>query len=93
MYIFLIGIQVAVILLTLVAQALLLYGDGSGEQKMMSLFLSGASIMNVGYLLEMTATTMETALAAVKVQYFGVIFIPIFSVSSFMIIVMKRFHR
>ena len=78
MYIFLIGIQVAVILLTMIAQALLIYGDGSGEQKMMSLFLSGATIVNIGYLLEMTASTMETALAAVKVQYFGVTFIPVF---------------
>lgn len=78
MYIFLIGIQVTVILLTMVAQALLIYGDSSGEQKMMSLFLSGATIMNIGYLLEMTASTMEVALAAVKVQYFGVTFIPVF---------------
>ena len=55
MYSVFIGIQIIVILLIFFAQGLLLRGDGSREQKMMNLFLMVAVILNVGYLLELTA--------------------------------------
>ncbi len=78
MYSLIISLQVVVICLTFIAQGLLLYGDGSREQKLMSLFMAGATVLNVGYLLEVTAGTMEAAMVAVKMQYLGVIFIPVF---------------
>ena len=78
MYSVIISLQIVVICLTFIAQGLLLFGDGSREQKLMSLFLAGATVLNVGYLLEVTSVTMEAAIVAVKMQYLGVAFIPIF---------------
>jgi len=59
------------------AMWLLLSGDGAREQKLMCYFLSGSLVQNVGYLLELTAATREVALAAVKVEYLGSMFVPI----------------
>ena len=56
---------------------LLLRGDGSREQKLMQYFLMGALIQNAGYLLELTAPTVEAAMVAVKMQYMGSLTIPI----------------
>lgn len=53
------------------ALLLLLKGDGSREQKLMQYFLLGVLVHNVGYLLELTAPSMEAALVAVKVEYLG----------------------
>ena len=78
MYSVFIGMQIIVVLLTFLAQGLLLRGDGSREQKMMNLFLMGAIILNVGYLLELTAPNCEAAIMAVKIEFFGTTFIPIF---------------
>ena len=78
MYSVFIGMQIIVILLIFFAQGLLLRGDGSREQKMMNLFLMGAIILNMGYLLELTAQNQEAAIVAVKIQFFGTTFIPIF---------------
>ena len=78
MYSVIISLQIVVICLTLIAQGLLLVGDGSREQKLMSLFMAGATVLNVGYLLEVTSVTQEAALVAVKMQYLGVAFIPTF---------------
>ena len=77
MYTFLTGLQVVVILITFIALGLLLNGDGSRAQKLMSLFVTGSIVLNVGYLLEITATTLEAAVVATKMQYLGVTFIPI----------------
>lgn len=71
------GLQVIAIGTIFFALALLLSGDGSREQKMMEYFLVGALIQNIGYLLEMTAPTMEAALVAVKMQHLGTLTIPI----------------
>lgn len=60
-----------------VASFLLLRGDGSREQKLMQYFLMGSLIQNAGYLLELTAPTVEAALVAVKVQYMGSLSVPI----------------
>ena len=59
------------------AMFLLMRGDGSREQKLMQFFLTGTLIQNAGYLLELTAPTMEAAIVAVKVQYIGSLIIPI----------------
>ena len=71
------GLQVIGICAIFFALALLLSGDGSREQKMMEYFLVGALIQNIGYLLELTAPTMEAALVAVKMQHLGTMTIPI----------------
>lgn len=60
-----------------VALFLLLRGDGSREQKLLQYFLMGSLIQNAGYLLELTAPTVEAAMVAVKVQYMGSLAIPI----------------
>lgn len=72
-----IGFQVIGICAVFFALALLLSGDGSREQKMMEYFLVGALIQNIGYLLELTAPTMEAALVAVKMQHLGTMTIPV----------------
>ncbi len=59
------------------ALLLLLKGDGSRDQKLMQYFLLGALIQNAGYILEMTAPTLEAAVVAVKIQYLGSLAIPI----------------
>ncbi len=59
------------------ALMLLLRGDGSREQKLMQYFLLGALVQNAGYLLELTAPTMEAAMVSVKMQYLGSLTIPI----------------
>ncbi len=73
----LIGFQVITICAIFFALALLMSGDGSKEQKMMEYFLVGALVLNTGYLLELTAPTMEAALVAVKMQHMGTITVPI----------------
>lgn len=70
-----IAIQVLGICLTFVAQGLLLYGDGSREQKLMIFFISGSLCQNAAYLLELTAKTKEVAIAATKMEYLGSSFI------------------
>ena len=78
MYSFFVGLQVAVIILSFIAEGLLLYGDGSKLQKQMSLFVTGSIVMNAGYYLEITASSLDAAIVATKMQYLGVAFIPIF---------------
>lgn len=56
---------------------LLLRGDGSRDQKLMQYFLMGVLIQNAGYLLELTAPTVEAAMVAVKMQYVGSLSVPI----------------
>ena len=71
------GIEVFGIVSIIFALMLLLKGDGSREQKIMQYFLIGALVQNVGYLLELTAPTLEAALVAVKIQYLGSVTIPV----------------
>ena len=71
------GIEICGIITIIVALLLLLKGDGSREQKLMQYFLIGSLIQNVGYLLELTAPTLEAALVAVKIEYLGSLTIPI----------------
>lgn len=71
MYNVFIALQVLGIGIILLAQVLLLYGDGSREQKLMSFFVWGAMVQNAAYLLELTAKTQEVAIAAAKMEYLG----------------------
>ncbi len=77
MQIIFVGFQIIGICTIFFALALLLNGDGSREQKLMEYFLVGALIQNIGYLLEVTAPTMEAALVAVKMQYMGSLVMPV----------------
>ncbi len=74
---FVIALEGIGICMLFVAMGLLLSGDGAREQKMMCLFLSGSLFQNVGYLLELTAPSMEVAVMAVKVEYMGSMFVPV----------------
>lgn len=77
MDIFFIGLSVLVLCTITFALFLLMGGDGSREQKLMLYFLMGSLMQNAGYLLELTAPTVEAALVAVKIQYLGSLIIPI----------------
>lgn len=72
-----VGIGIFGIGIIVFALMLLLRGDGSREQKLMQYFLLGALVQNVGYLLELTAPTLEAAIVSVKMQYLGSLTIPI----------------
>lgn len=72
-----VGLGILGISVICVALTLLLRGDGSKEQKLMQYFLIGSLVQNVGYLLELTAPTLEAALVSVKVQYLGSLIVPI----------------
>lgn len=71
------GLEIIAIAAIFTALVLLLNGDGSREQKLMEYFLVGSLIQNMGYLLELTAPTMEAAIVAVKMQYLGSLAIPL----------------
>ncbi|MDE6662860.1 MAG: response regulator [Lachnospiraceae bacterium] len=71
------GLEIFGICMIVIAILLLLQGDGSRDQKLMLCFLVGSLVQNSGYLLEITAPTLEAAMVAVKVQYLGSLTIPI----------------
>ena len=47
------------ICLTIIALLLLLNGEGAKEQKLLILIMCGTMVQNIGYLLELTAPTVE----------------------------------
>lgn len=65
------------ICLTFVALILLLNGDGAREQKLLILIMCGSLMQNIGYLLELTASTVEAAVMAVTVENVGSAFVPL----------------
>lgn len=65
------------ICLTVIALFLLLNGEGAKEQKLLILIMCGSLVQNVGYLLELIAPTMESAMTAVKVENVGSAFVPL----------------
>lgn len=70
--------EIFAIIMIFIAMVLLITDDsGAREQKLMGYFLCGSLIQNVGYFLELTASTQEAAMIAVKVQYLGSTFIPL----------------
>jgi len=63
---------------TVIAMVFLMLDDGGArEQKLMGYFLCGSLIQSVGYILELTAPTLEAAVMSVKVQYLGSITVPL----------------
>lgn len=77
MEIIFITIEVLGICMIFFTLRLLLKGDGSSEQRLMGYFITGALIQNAWYLLELTATTLEAAVTATKMQYLGSMFVPL----------------
>ncbi len=65
------------ICLIFVALILLLNGEGAREQKLLIFIMCGSLVQNVGYLLELTAPTVEAAVAAVTVENVGSAFVPL----------------
>lgn len=65
------------ICLTVIALLLLLNGDGAKEQKLLIFIMCGSLVQNVGYLLELTAPTVEAAMTAITVQNVGSNFAPL----------------
>ena len=65
------------ICLIFVALILLLNGDGAREQKLLIFIMCGSLVQNIGYLLELTAPTVEAAVAAVTVENVGSAFVPL----------------
>ncbi len=65
------------ICLTFIALVLLLNGEGAKEQKLLILIMCGSLVQNVGYLLELTAPTLEAAMTAVIVENVGSVFVPL----------------
>lgn len=74
---FVIALECFGICLTVVALLLLLNGDGAREQKLLIMILCGSLVQNVGYLLEVTAPTLESAMTAVMVENAGSAFVPL----------------
>lgn len=72
-----IGLECFGICLTAVALLLLLNGDGAKEQKLLIIIMCGSLVQNVGYLLELTAPTVEAAMTAVVVENVGSAFVPL----------------
>ncbi len=65
------------ICLTGIALFLLLNGDGAREQKLLIFILCGSLVQNVGYLLELTAPSVDAAMTAVIVENVGSAFVPL----------------
>lgn len=63
--------------LIFIALLLLLNGDGAREQKMLIFIMCGSLVQNLGYLLELTAPTLEAAMTAVTVENVGSAFAPL----------------
>ena len=74
---FVIALECFGICLTFVALILLLNGDGAREQKLLIFIMCGSLVQNVGYLLELTAPTLEAAVTAVTVENVGSAFAPL----------------
>ena len=72
-----IGLECFGICLIFVALLLLLNGEGAREQKLLILIMCGSLVQNVGYLLELTAPTLEAAVTAVTVENVGSAFAPL----------------
>lgn len=74
---FVISLECFGMCLTFIALILLLNGDGAREQKLLIFIMCGSLVQNVGYLLELTAPTVEAAMAGIKVENVGSAFAPL----------------
>ena len=73
---FVVALECLGICLTLAALLLLIGGDGAREQKLLIFIMCGSLVQNAGYLLELTAPTLEAAMTAVTVENVGSAFVP-----------------
>lgn len=74
---FILALECFGIALTFIALILLLNGDGAREQKLLIFIICGSLVQNTGYMLELTAPTVEAAVAAVTVENIGSAFVPL----------------
>ncbi len=74
---FVIALECFGICLTIIALLLLLNGEGAREQKLLIIIMCGSLVQNAGYLLELTAPTVEAAMTAVNVEKIGSAFTPL----------------
>ena len=74
---FVVALECLVICLTLAALLLLIGGEGAREQKLLIFIMCGSLVQNAGYLLELTAPTLEAAMTAVTVENVGSAFVPL----------------
>nr|WP_325211229.1 ATP-binding protein [uncultured Oscillibacter sp.] len=65
------------ICLIFVALLLLINGEGAQEQKLLIFIMCGTLVQSAGYLLELTAPTLEAAVTAVTVENLGHTFVPL----------------
>lgn len=65
------------ICLVFVALLLLINGAGAQEQKLLIFIMCGTLVQSAGYLLELTAPTLEAAVTAVTVENLGHTFVPL----------------
>ncbi|MCM1120911.1 MAG: ATP-binding protein [bacterium] len=72
-----IGLQIVGIVIILIALRLLISGDGSRSHVLMGYFLCGSLVHNIGYLLELTAPTLEVAITAIRIENLGSTFVPL----------------
>ena len=72
------AMQIIALLLTFVAIALVIHMDGSNAQKMMVCFMMGVLVQNAGNLFEALSQGPGEALVAIKLQYLGACFVPLF---------------
>ncbi len=70
-----IGLELASMFIALFSLALQLNGDDARARKLMGYFLCGALVQNIGYFLELTATCLDVAVAATKVENLGSLFV------------------
>ena len=63
--------------LIFVALLLLLNGEGAREQKLLIIIMCGSLVQNVGYLLELTAKSVDAAITAMTVENVGSAFVPL----------------
>ena len=74
---FVIALTCCGICLIFLALLLLINGEGAQEQKLLILIMCGTLVQNAGYLLELTAPTLEAAVTAVTVENVGSAFVPL----------------
>ncbi len=78
MLIILVCLQIFIIVFIMQTLYTLIQGDSTHTQKMMIYFLTTSLIHNMGYMLELCSGGLEAAIVAVKMEYLGCAFFPLF---------------
>lgn len=74
---FVIALECFGIALICIALLSLLSGEGAREQKLLIIIMCSCLVQNVGYLLELTAPTLEAAMTAIIIENVGSVFVPL----------------